>query len=267
MELICPLCAQTLLREEHRYVCSANHSFDLARQGYVNLLTVQEKHSLNPGDSRQQVISRRAFLESGAYAPIVEMLINVAQKHHAHGPLLDAGCGEGYYSSRLADALNCELIGMDISKEAVRCASAKYKQGTWICATASHIPIPDHSIGTITSLFALTMPEEFRRCLHSDGIYLQVLAAEDHLMGLKSIIYPEIKHKQKNTVPDIPGFQLLESISMRFSLHLEGDQVQNILYMTPHVYRTSKEGLDRLRSTQKLADTASCVLNVYQPIV
>lgn len=267
MELICPLCNQPLIWDQRRYVCGANHSFDIARQGYVNLLTVQEKHSLHPGDTREQVLSRRAFLESNAYAPIVETLINAAQKHHAHGPLLDVGCGEGYYSSRLADALDCQLIGMDISKEAVRCASAKYKQAAWICATASNIPVPDHSIGTITSLFALTMPEEFRRCLRRDGLYLQVLAAEDHLMGLKSIIYPEIKHKPKNTVPDIPGFQLLESIPIRFSLQLEGEQVQNILYMTPHVYRISKEGLDRLRSTESLADTASCVLNVYQPIV
>ena len=266
MELICPLCAQPLIREEHRYICGANHSFDIARQGYVNLLTVQEKHSLNPGDTREQVLSRRAFLESNAYAPIVDTLISVAKQYGASGPLLDVGCGEGYYSSRLADALGCELIGMDISKEAVRCASAKYKQGTWICATASHIPVPDHSIGTVTSLFALTMPEEFRRCLCKHGLYLQVIAAEDHLMGLKSIIYPEIKHKQKNTTPDIPGFQLLESVPIRFSFRLEGDHVQNILCMTPHVYRIGKDGLDRLRSTQQLTDSASCVLNVYRSL-
>ncbi len=267
MELICPLCAQPLLREERRCICSANHSFDMAKQGYVNLLTVQEKHSLNPGDTREQVLSRRAFLESNAYAPIVDTLISVAKRYGASGPLLDVGCGEGYYSSRLAGALDCELIGMDISKEAVRFASAKYKQGTWICATASHIPVPDHSIGTITSLFALTMPTEFHRCLCKHGLYLQVIAAEDHLMGLKSIIYPEIKHKQKNTVPDISGFQHLESFPIQFLLQLEGEQVQNILYMTPHVYRIGKEGLDRLRTTEKLTDTASCVLNVYQPMV
>lgn len=266
MELICPLCAHSLIQEDHRYICDLNHSFDIAKQGYVNLLTVQEKHSLNPGDTREQVLSRRAFLESDAYAPIVETLISVVQKYNAPGPLLDVGCGEGYYSSRLAYAMGCPLIGMDISKEAVRCASAKYKQATWICATASHIPVPDHSIGTLTSLFALTMPEEFRRCLQPNGLYLQVLAAEDHLMGLKSIIYPEIKHKPKNTVPAIPGFRLLDSIPIRFSFHLEGEQVQNILYMTPHVYRINKDGLDRLHSTQQLTDTASCVLNVYRPL-
>ena len=266
MELICPLCSQPLVRDERRYICNANHSFDIAKQGYANLLPVQEKHSLHPGDTREQVLSRRAFLESGAYAPIIEALITTAQTYHAHGPILDVGCGEGYYSSRLADALNCDLLGIDISKEAVRCASAKYKRATWICATASHIPVPDHSIGTLTSLFALTMPEEFRRCLRRDGLYLQVLAAEDHLMGLKSIIYPEIKHKPKNTIPTLPGFQLLKSIPIRFSLQLEGEQVQNILYMTPHVYRISKDGLDRLRSTQQLTDTASCVLNVYRPL-
>ena len=70
MELICPLCAAPLTRQENRFVCSAGHSFDIARQGYVHLLPVQKKRSLNPGDTREQVLSRRAFLEEGYYAPI-----------------------------------------------------------------------------------------------------------------------------------------------------------------------------------------------------
>ena len=67
MELICPLCAAPLTRQENRFVCPAGHSFDIARQGYVHLLPVQNKRSLNPGDTREQVLSRRAFLEAGYY--------------------------------------------------------------------------------------------------------------------------------------------------------------------------------------------------------
>lgn len=261
MKLLCPICAQALQRLENTYRCENRHSFDIARQGYVNLLPVQNKRSLNPGDTQQQVLARRAFLEGGYYRPILDTLCEIAKPYH--GPILDVGCGEGYYSAGLAQALDTELVGLDISKEAVRRAAGKYKNGLWLCASAAHLPVSDQSAGILTSLFALTIPQEFHRVLFPDGVFLQVLAAEDHLLGLKSIIYPELTHKEKDTVPQLPGFTLLESRPVRFTFTVEGDQVQNLLSMTPHIYRISKEGLDRLQNTQILTDTASCVINLF----
>lgn len=266
MELICPICAQSLRREEKRLVCPNRHSFDIARQGYVNLLAVQQKHSLSPGDTREQVLSRRTFLEAGFYSPISEELNRAALAHNAQGEILDIGCGEGYYSARLAQAMNASLTGLDISKEAVRCAAGKYKEHTWLCATAAHIPVADGSAGTLTSLFALTLPEEFRRVLQPKGLFFQVLAAEDHLLGLKSIVYEELTHKEKNTIPTLPGFRLVESRPIRFSFTLEGEQIRNLFAMTPHLFRISKAGAQRLAQTTHLQDTASCVLNIYRAI-
>ena len=264
MNLICPICGNQLNDEGKRYVCAQNHSFDVARQGYVNLLTVQQKHSLNPGDTREQVLSRREFLDAGHYAPIAQTLIDTAKELGLSGQILDVGCGEGYYSSRLADALDAPLTGLDISKEAVRCAAAKYKGKQWLCATAAHIPVEEGSVSLLTSLFALTLPEEFRRVLKPDGYYFQVLAAEDHLLGPKSIIYDRLMFKEKDTVPELPGFERLRSIPIRFEFTVEGQQVQNLFSMTPHVFRIGKDGAERLRKTQRLTDTASCVLNVYR---
>ena len=263
--LRCPICGQALKKQNNTYICASRHSFDIARQGYVNLLPVQQKRSLQPGDTREQVLSRREFLDGGFYAPIAQALCDLACDHGCTGPVLDIGCGEGYYSTRLAGALGCDLLGLDISKEAVRCAAGRHKGPLWLCASAAHLPVADHSMGLVTSLFALTIPEEFLRVLRPDGAFIQVLAAEDHLLGLKSIIYPELTHKPKQTVPEVPGFRLLESRPVRFSFTVEGEQVQNLLSMTPHVYRISKEGADRLRQTQALTDTASCVLNLYIP--
>ena len=264
MELICPLCAQTLQRQEKQYVCPNRHSFDIARQGYVHLLPVQNKHSRNPGDTREQVLSRRAFLEAGYYAPIANALCEEAAALNIRGSILDAGCGEGYYSAALADRLNLPLTGLDISKEAVRCAAAKYKQHRWLCATAAHIPVPDGSAGLLMSLFAVTLPEEFHRVLEKDGYFFQVLAAQDHLLGLKSIIYPELKFREKDSVPELPGFTLVKSRPVRFSFTVEGQQVQNLFSMTPHVFRIGKAGAQRLLNTHTLTDTASCVLNIYR---
>ena len=266
MKLLCPICGEILDRIEKQYRCGNGHSFDLARQGYVNLLPVQQKRSLNPGDTREQVLGRRAFLETGCYEPISNTLNETAKALGATGPILDVGCGEGYYSARLAEALGAELTGLDISKEAVRCAAAKYKGPQWLCGTAAHLPVETGSAGVVTSLFALTMAEEFKRVLRPDGYFFQVLAAEDHLLGLKSIIYPELKFKEKNTVPEVPGFELVKSVPIRFTFTVEGEQVQNLLGMTPHVFRITKEGAARLSATEKLTDTASAVLNVYRVV-
>ena len=264
--LRCPICAQALEQKERAYVCEKGHSFDMARQGYVNLLPVQNKHSAQPGDTKEQVSARRAFLEGDFYLPIVEALCDLAKKHGCTGPILDAGCGEGWYSSRLAQALAAELIGLDISKEAVRCAAGRYKNALWLCATASHLPIKDASAGIVTSLFALTMPEEFHRVLRPDGAFIQVLAGEEHLLGLKSIIYPELTRKPKQTTPEVSGFVLIRSEKVEFTFTVEEEQVQNLFSMTPHVYRISKAGADRLAATEKLTDKASCVINLYRPL-
>ena len=264
MELLCPICGQALSRQERSFVCENRHSFDIARQGYVNLLPVQQKHSQDPGDTREQVLSRRAFLDTGIYAPILDTLIQTAKEEGASGEILDVGCGEGYYSAHLSQALGLPLTGVDISKEAVRWAAGRYKGPTWLCATAAHLPVRNESVGLLTSLFALTLPEEFCRVLMPGGLYIQVVAAEDHLMGLKSVIYDQLIHKEKEPVKQYPGLRLVRSIPISFAFTLTGEQIPQLFSMTPHLFRIGKAGAERLAQTQTLHDRASCVLNVYR---
>ena len=264
MRYTCPVCGESLEKRERQYACPNGHSFDIARQGYVNLLTVQQKHSLDPGDTREQVLSRRAFLDADIYAPIADALIAAAKKYGASGEILDVGCGEGYYCARLSHALGLPLTGLDISKEAVRWAAGRYKDAGWLCATAAHIPVKDGSAGVLTSLFAVTLPEEFHRVLEENGLFLQVVAAEDHLLGLKSIIYDRLTHKEKQVTRELPGFRLLSSENIRFTFTVEGEQIWQLFSMTPHVFRIGKAGAERLSNTEVLTDAASCVLNVYQ---
>ena len=246
MEFLCPICGGSLTRQEKRYCCPGGHSFDIARQGYVNLLPVQQKHSMDPGDTREQVLSRRAFLDTGIYAPILEAVTEAARKWGASGEILDVGCGEGYYCAGLSKALGLPLTGVDISKEAVRWAAGRYKGPNWLCATAAHLPVKDGSVGLLTSLFALTLEGEFHRVLGPRGLFIQVLAAPDHLLGLKSIIYDQLTHKPKDSTPDLPGFTLLESRKISFGFTIAGEQIPWLLSMTPHVFRIGKAGAQRL---------------------
>lgn len=264
MNFLCPICGQVLSREGQRVLCPQGHSFDIARQGYVNLLPVQRKHSRNPGDTREQVLSRREFLETGTYGPILQALVEAAQQRHIRGPILDVGCGEGYYGAGLGAALGCSLVGLDISKEAVRAAAGKYKDFQWICATAAQIPVEDGAVELLTSLFALTLPEEFARVLKPGGYFFQVVAAQDHLLGLKSIIYEDLHRKEKTVAAQLPGFVLEQSIPIRFSFTIEGKRIQALFAMTPHLFRIGPAGAQRLGQTKVLTDTASCWLNIYR---
>ena len=265
MELLCPVCGKPLEQAERLWRCEKNHSFDIARQGYVNLLTVDKKHARHPGDTKEQVAARKEFLDGGFYSPIAETVCRILLPH-APAAVLDAGCGEGYYLTKLQQTLpGTAFAGVDISKDAVRFAAVRNKNALWLTGTAAALPFPEKTFDCVLSMFALTVEQEFARVLKDGGRYLQVIAGEDHLMGLKTIIYPEILRKEKNLHPDFAGFCLEESKTLEFSFTVTSNrQVQNLLSMTPHFWRISKEGAQRLRETETLTDTAQVIFNLYK---
>lgn len=262
IKTLCPVCQKPLAQDGAQWRCENGHSFDVARQGYVNLLTVQQKHSLNPGDTREMVAARRRFLEQGHYTPIVEKLRELTDRYAPRMECaLDVGCGEGYYLSRLNAA---ERWGLDISKEAARYAAGRDKSAHFLTATAAHLPFSDGSFDCLLSMFALTVEGEFARVLKPNGIFLQVLAGENHLPELKRLIYPTVLHKSKELHPHLEGFSLLHEETLRFSFRLsDAETVQDLLYMTPHVWRITKAAAEALAQTDCLSDTAEVVFNVY----
>ncbi|MEA4965922.1 MAG: methyltransferase domain-containing protein [Oscillospiraceae bacterium] len=265
IKILCPNCGEPLTREPSRWFCVNGHSFDVARQGYVNLLPVGWKHSKNPGDSRLQVAARKEFLDGGHYLPVAETLAALLA---AESPktLLDVGCGEGYYLTFVQQVLpGLEGIGVDISKDAVRYAAVRNKNAVFLTATASHLPFPACEFDALTSLFALTLPEEFARVVRPGGIFVQVTAGPDHLMGLKSIIYPEIHRKEPHEAEDLPGFTLQNERLLEFPFTLEGNEdVLRLLSMTPHVMRITAEGMARARAAERLSDRAQVCFRVYR---
>lgn len=259
---LCPVCGAPLSTERPAWKCENNHSFDVARQGYVNLLPVTQKHSLHPGDSAVMVAARRDFLNAGYYAPIAEKLRKLVAACAPHAEsILDVGCGEGYYLSHL-DA--SERWGVDISKDAARFAAAREKNARFLAATAAHLPFSDAAFDCVLSMFALTAAAEFARVLKDGGVFIQVLAGEKHLSALKSIIYPTLLEKEKDLHPQLDGFDLLHEETLSFPFTLETrEAVQNLLYMTPHAWRISKDGADALAQISRLSDRAEVVFNVY----
>lgn len=260
---LCPVCGSVLSCQKRSWSCENHHSFDVARQGYVNLLPVTQKHSRHPGDTAEMVAARRAFLDTNLYRPILDTLrVLLSEFAPSCRCILDAGCGEGWYLGGLHEIP--ERWGIDISKEAVRFAAARDKSTHWLTATAAHLPFADGSFDAVLSMFALTAATEFARVLAPDGVFVQVLAGADHLPALKHIIYPKVTEKEKQLHPALDGFRLLASRRVRFAFELDdAAQIRNLLYMTPHVWRIRRENAELLAQTTHLSEQADVIFNVY----
>lgn len=266
IQLICPVCGDVLLRQEKSYSCRKKHSFDIARQGYVNLLPVQNKHSLSPGDTVTMLNARRNFLKNGYYLPICDAVCSLIKKYtdSTEPVLLDIGCGEGYYTSEFEKQCNAVCIGTDISKDAVRMSCASSRTVLWTVATASHLPVADESTDVITAIFSLFVGREYARVLRKGGIAIEVTAGSSHLIELKRLIYDEVYVQNKQPAPQNDFFDLLEQNNEQFSFTVNNDDLQNLLLMTPHVHRIKKDHSFDITQIDSLSLTADLIIRVLR---
>lgn len=263
--LACPLDGDPLTLVESAWRCPAGHSFDIAKQGYVNLLPVQNKRSNDPGDSKAMVAARQRFLNAGYYQPIADAINHAALNDAPESmPLscLDAGCGEGYYLRQLAqaasDAALLELIGLDISKWAVMAAAKQNRQqdqpATWVVGSNANLPVQSASLDRLLCMFGFPVMSEFARVLKPGGVLLQVEAGSNHLRELREVIYPTLKPERNGEPTVAEGFTAQAAETVSYSLTLNGKEaIADLLAMTPHLYRASAEGRERAAALETLA--------------
>ncbi|MBQ8765515.1 MAG: methyltransferase domain-containing protein [Clostridia bacterium] len=238
---ICPICKAKLNIQGKSYACENNHSFDVAKQGYVNLLPVNKKHSDNPGDSKDMVLSRRAFLESGYYDCFTDKLceiINSLFKDRDKITVADCGCGEGYYDGKL-ESLNCdfEVFGFDISKEAVRYAAGKYKKYNYAVGSCFDMPLSGNSFDLALNIFAPMVESETARVLKKGGYMIYAVPGKSHLMGLKKVLYENTyENEEKHTEYD--GFEFVGRHSVKSEITVNGEMGVNLFKMTPYYFKT-----------------------------
>lgn len=269
--LACPLDGEPLSQSGACWRCPAGHSFDVARQGYLHLLPVQKKRSLDPGDSKDMVAARRRFLNAGFYQPIAEAVSKVVIPGNSDDTrlaCLDAGCGEGYYLRQLAAAnteMPLSLIGLDISKWATLAAARLDKRPRWVVGSNANLPLLPGTLDRVLCLFGFPVYTEFARVLKPGGMLLQADAGPDHLRELREIIYPSLKPEKPSAV-DVPeGFLSLGTETIRYSLTLESQEaIADLLAMTPHLYRASAEGRSRAERLTTLTVTVDVRLSCLE---
>ncbi|MDP3517509.1 MAG: methyltransferase domain-containing protein [Pseudohongiella sp.] len=262
--LACPMDGLPLTRHAGCWHCPTGHSFDIARQGYINLLPVQNKRSKDPGDSKEMVLARHEFLSAGFYQPIADAvsdLVSACTPADNAVSILDAGCGEGYYLRELkknalaSNGSRLHLTGLDISKWAVMAAARQDKTSEWIVGSNANLPLLPATQDVVLCLFGFPVYAEFARVLKQNGVLIKVDAGADHLLELREVIYPSIKIASQT--PDTPpGFTLLEQRSLRYTIDITSqEQIARLLAMTPHLYRTNAEGRARAAALNELSVT------------
>lgn len=262
---VCPLCREPLHPEGGSLQCPARHSFDVAREGYVNLLPSHRKRSREPGDSRDMIDARRRVHGADVYRPLVDAIIAALAPHVAPGDaVLDLGCGEGYYTQGImAEIADARFYGVDIAKPAVRMAAKACTQASFAVASAYDLPLPENCMSAVFNVFAPVSVPELQRVLRPGGLYLKVTPGARHLWALRQLLYDEPRpHVEAQPTP--PGFTLENSRSLPFKLDLHGELLRDLVAMTPYAYGGQRENKARLEALTNLPVEADFVLSNYR---
>lgn len=266
----CPLCRAPLQREERVYRCPNGHSFDIAAQGYTHLLPVNQKHSKMPGDDKGMAAARSDFLNSGYYAPLRQALCDLAVELTGNtADLLDTGCGEGYYTSGVYQALRhagkeVRMAGTDISKFILRRAAKREKDVEFAVASSYHLPLSDHSIDLLINCFSPLAIEEFQRILRPGGHFLYVVPSARHLWQMKEVLYDHPYLNEEKLTP-YEGFRYVKVASVRDTIRVVGQpHIHALFQMTPYYWKTPKAGCERLAALEELTTEIAFDIHVFE---
>lgn len=264
---ICPTCKQSLTLENKTLKCENNHCYDLAKQGYVNLLMANQMHSKNPGDTKEMVDSRRRFLGKKHYDIFAQTICELVKKYAQKASfILDCGCGEGYYTNNYSNVTDADIVGFDISKSAVKAAAGSYKHINFAVASCFNIPIKSDVCDLLVNIFSPMAVEEFSRVLKKDGVFIYAIPGKKHLYELKEILYENpYENEEKDSFYD--GFELLERVTVKGEAKLSTVQeVWDLFSMTPYYWKTDVAGSAKLKLVDRLDTQIHFDFLVYKKV-
>lgn len=269
----CPLCAAPLAGDA-ALKCAKGHSFDRAKEGYWNLLPVQSMRTKAPGDSKEMVAARRAFLNAGYYGifgqALGELCLEYGVPAAPDAPLhlLDAGCGEGWYDRCIAQQFEqaqkpLALTGFDIAKPAVRLAAKALPGARYAVASSFSQPVRSGWADLLLNCFSPFAQEEFVRVLRPGGRMIYVVPGAEHLYQMKAVLYDT---PYKNPVKQIayPGFSPIAEREVSGSITVPADQLEALFAMTPYYWKTPRDGAARLAALPELTTDISFRFLVFE---
>lgn len=274
--LRCPVCKENLIKDASNktYKCNNNHSYDIAKEGYVNLLISNQKKSKNPGDSKEMVLSRIDFLSRGYYKKlsdrINEKIVQYLTKQSKNEfNILDLGCGEGYYLINLKNYMDSKKMkanyyGMDVSKDAVKYAGKSNKECVFAVGNNFNVPAQDKTVDCILSVFSPIDINECNRVLKDDGVFVRILPRTDHLIELRNIIYSEVHLNEKVYTASSEENEYVEEENVTFKIKLNKEEILSLLKMTPHYWKSTPENKEKLETYESLNITIDMRIGIFQ---
>lgn len=251
----CPSChGEMRLCQPASLVCAFGHCYDLSRAGYANFAPHQKPTRY----TREQFESRRAVFERGCYEPLAEAILPLVQESR-RGPrpprILDAGCGEGYYTRFLRTGLEeAELYAFDNAKEAVAMAARACRDVRWFVADLTNIPLRSGSMDVLLSLFTPSNYAEFGRLLGDGGRVIKVIPGEGYLRELRTLIWPEQGRDSYSARPvaDHLGRRMVleERIPLRYEQTVDRELACHFVRMTPMMFGKAPGSVDLRQLTR-----------------
>ena len=237
------------------------HCYDVARSGYLNLTSPGD----GEGDLKDAIRSRTLFLSGGYYAPLSDEINRILEDRHVE-TVLDAGCGEGYYTNRMGTD-RC-VLGVDLSRAGADAAAKFAKQSgsgaAFAVGSIFKLPVLDESVDAVTNLFAPCSEAEFSRVLKVGGLLVLVGAGERHLLGLKEVLYdhPYLNPGRADLPTNMP---LLERRRLTYTIEVRGNErVIALFSMTPYYWRTSEADREKLTALDTLKTEVDFDIYLYR---
>lgn len=264
----CSVCGADLsvTEDQKSAVCSGarKHCFDFSKDGYLSF-----PQSCGGGDSKSAVDARRSFLDKGYYELQMQAVAEAVSKYLARNAvIIDAGCGEGYYTESIAENAG-GVIGFDLSKFACSAAAKRAKREgveklLYSTASVFELPVKDGAADAVVNIFAPCSESEYKRILRDGGYLFVVGAGKEHLMGLKQAIYENVYENGERA--DLPeNMEHIEKIISRSDIVLENEEdIAALFSMTPYYWRTSEQDKEKLVKLSRLETAVEFEINVYR---
>lgn len=270
---ICPVCKKKgfelpLFSNDKVLKCENNHSFDISREGYVNL-DICASHTKSSGDNKEMCVARKKFLEKDYYYPFAKEISRVLKEHISKDALvIDAGCGEGYYLRNMEDT-NFTLTGIDLAvnsvKLASKCQKARQRDIHYAVSGIFDMPYSSGSADAVISVFAPVGAMEAHRVLKKEGILAVCGAGEKHLYELKSAIYDNpYENSDKDT--QYEGFEKYKECKVSYTFSPDSESLFHLYMMTPYSHRTSESDREKLKNIESIEITADFFIKLYKNI-
>jgi len=275
--LRCPLCNNIFVNNGDSLICNNKHTYDIAHSGYINLLPVNTKNSKNPGDSKAMVVARKNFLTMDYYLPIISQInafIETTMAPNVKTSVLDAGCGEGYYLTKIKNYFNNRIncLGVDISRAAIQAAAKRSTEICWCVASVYNLPIANHSQDIIINIFSPYNFKEFLRVAKKHAVIILVIPNDAHLIEIRDIVY---KTKQNYTsdkrlsckLQEHPGVQEISTQQVTYNFNLVDQYaIKNLFAMTPFYWRSNQTVHQILANKESMSITVDVKLVFLQVI-